>query len=525
MKILRIGLTALFITSSLAGSTGSADPGTHDDDSDRAKLAELVPVWEKALADLRVPGLSIAVVRGDEVLLARGFGKRDVENDLPADADTMYYIASSTKSFVALAVQILAEEGRIDLDGPVARYLPRFRLATEEATATITVRDLLSHGQGIGHDAITQAEAYTGLFDEDLYYRLLAEVEPGGAFDYTNLHFTLLGRLIEAVSGEPWQSFVKARILAPAGMSRTTTSASRMFGDPNTGFPAEEIAGEWRLATVRKTDKTMHAAGGMGSTASDLAKWLRLNLGDGSIDGRRIVSRTGLQEMHGPQAEVDKQFFIFGREHYGLGWYVGSYAGATLIHHFGSFVASRAHVSFLPEHGLGVAVVMNSADPTFFIVDWMAASVYNRLAGLEGPDILPRLTQMMEKRRADTVEKRAALGPNPVQAPEGLSLDSELYVGRYNQADWGSLEIDLVDGRLVCTWGALMPGLHSSGTDALIFSPTPGERMEARFDVGEGGVSALTVTMDDDQEVRFERQAGSRESEQAALAGECFFAS
>ena len=197
MKILRTCLVALIVTPVLAGPGPAADSVAASADPDGAKLAELIPVWEEALADLRVPGLAIAVVRGNEVLLARAFGQRDVESDRPANADTMYYIASSTKSFVALAVQILAEEGRVDLDAPVARYLPRFRLASEEATAAITVRDLLSHRQGLRHNAITQAEAYTGLFDEDLYYRLLAEVEPGGAFDYTNLHFTLLGRLIQ----------------------------------------------------------------------------------------------------------------------------------------------------------------------------------------------------------------------------------------------------------------------------------------------------------------------------------------
>jgi len=506
MKIFRTCLVALLVIASLSGSLAGADATGHDEASDRAKLAELVPIWEKAISDLRVPGLAIAVVRGDEVLLARGFGQRDVDNNLPANADTLFYIASSTKSFVALAVQILAEEGRVDLDAPVAKYLPRFRLASEQATGAITVRDLLSHGQALAHDAITQAEAYTGLFDEDLYYRLLAEVEPEGAFGYTNVHFTLLGRLIEAVSGESWQSFVEARILEPAGMSRTTTSASQMYGDKNVAFPAEELGGVWRSRTERKTDKTMHAAGGMGSTANDLARWLRFNMGDGSIDGKRIVSQAGLREMHSPQAEVDKQFFIFGREHYGLGWYVGSYAGATLVHHFGSFVASRAHVSFLPEHRLGVAVVMNSADPTLFFVDWMAASVYDSLAGLEGPDILPRLTEMMEKRRADTAEKRAALGPNPAQAPDGLSLGSELYAGRYSHADYGSLEIALVDGGLACSWGALRPELYSSGTDTLVFSATPRERNEARFEVGEGGVLALVVTMGEDLEVRFARQ-------------------
>ena len=182
------------------------------------------------------------------------------------------------------------------------------------------------------------------------------------------------------------------------------------------------------------------------------------------------------------------------------------FVAATMVHQFGAFVASRAHVSFLPDHRLGVAVVMNSADPTFFVVDWMAATVYDSLAGLEGPDVLPRLSQMMEKRRADALEKRAALGPNPARARDGLSLETELYAGSYHHADWGTVELTLVDGRLVCAWGALSPELHSTGPDTLIFSPTPGERNEARFEVGEEIALALVVRMGVDQEARFVRE-------------------
>ena len=486
-------------------ATADATVGGPGIDVDRAKLDALVPVWEQALEDLRVPGLSVAVVRGDEVLLARGFGTRDPERDLPVDADTMFYMASVTKSFLALTTQILAEEGRLDLDAAVVEYLPHFQLADASATRSVTLRDLLSHAKGLEHPAITQAEAYTGEFDEALYYRLMAEVEATGEFGYSNEHYTLLGRVVEAVTGSSWQALIADRILKPIGLARTTTSASRMYGDGNVAYPLQEFGDTWRPATVRKTDRTMHAAGGMGATANDLATWLRFNLGDGTLDGKRIVSAAGLAETHRPHADVGKDFFIFGREHYGLGWYIGSYAGETMIHHFGGYVGSRAHVSFLPDHDLGVAVLMNSADPTFYVVDWMAATVYSELAGIEGPDVLPRLTEMMDRRRASNRQRLADRAPNPTQAAGGLSLPAERYAGRFHSDDWGTLELEFTDDELRCRWGDLSPEFYSAGKDRFLFAPTPGDRNEGSFEIEHKTVVAVVVTLDDERRVRFVR--------------------
>ena len=279
-----------------------------------------------------------------------------------------------------------------------------------------------------------------------------------------------------------------------------------MYGDPNVAFPVVEVGDSWQLAPVQKTDRTMHAAGGMGSTANDLATWLRLNLGDGTLDGARVVSAAGLEATHTPQAEVGKDFFIFGREHYGLGWYIGPYAGTTMIHHFGGYVAGRAHVSFLPEHNLGVAAVMNSSDPTFYVVDWIAATVYNSLAGLDGPDVLPRLTEMIKKRRASSRERAAARTPNPSSAHKGLSLPAKSYTGTFVSEDWGVVEIEMIDGNLACRWGDLSPELYSKGTDSFVFAATPSQHNEGRFDIDDQKAKALVVTLNDEP-VRFVRTA------------------
>ena len=157
----------------------------------------------------------MAVVRGDEVVLLLGLGTRDADKKLPVTVDSPFYIASSTKSFTAMAVAILADEGKIDLDAPVKRYLPRFTLANEAVAEKMTVRDLLAHRLGIDSGPISTNEAYTGLITEDRYYRLLKRVTPKSEFRYSNLNFTLAGRVIEAASGQSWKQFIAQRILRP----------------------------------------------------------------------------------------------------------------------------------------------------------------------------------------------------------------------------------------------------------------------------------------------------------------------
>lgn len=481
---------------------------TADELSDRRRIDELVPRWERMMQDLRVPGMAVAVVRGDDVLLARGFGWRDVERRLPVDERTLFYIASSTKSYVAMAVQILAQEGKLELDDPVRRHLPRFEISDPEASRTITLRDLLSHARGLRSGLVTQAEAYTGLFDEELYYRLLGRVEPLDRFGYSNLHFTLLGRVIESVTGKPWQQVIGERILEPAGMTRTTTSATEMFSDPNVALPTLEVNGEWVPARVRKTDRTMHAAGGMAASAEDLARWLRINLAGGTIDETRLLSEARLREMHAPQAEVGSEFFVFGRESYGLGWYVGSYGGETLVHHFGSYVASRAHVSFLPGSSLGVAVVMNASDPVFFVADTVATDVYRSLGGVEAEDPLPEMTRRIEARRIRLAERAAGLGPNPAATADGLSLPAAAYAGTYHHPDLGALELTVADAGLACRWGALEPRLHTTGPDAFLLEWRPGAQAPARFELDrEGGRATAIVATLAGGERRFEHAA------------------
>jgi CubicO group peptidase (beta-lactamase class C family) len=204
--------------------------------------------------------------------------------------------------------------------------LPEFVLPSEDLTAALTLRDLLCHRHGLECGPIVHRDAYTGQITDEIYFRLLQDAEIANYVRYSNIHFTLAGRAIEDASGLKWQDFLDQRLFVPAGMMRTTAYASEMYGKLEHAEPMLRIEEMWRRSPLVKTDRTMHAAGGMGTTARDAARWLILNLNGGEIDGRRILPET-----------MEEEYF-----------------------HGGGYVGAASYISFLPEHGIGVAALANS---------------------------------------------------------------------------------------------------------------------------------------------------------------------
>lgn len=209
----------------------------------------LVEIMEK----LHVPGVAVAVVRGDKTIYVDAVGERDVDEHLPVTPDSIFYIASITKTFVATAIVSLIDEGKIELDAPVKRYLPRFELADPEATKSITIKDLLTHAKGIDCDAVVWLDAYTGEITEDRFYHWLSQATPKSSHEYTNVHFTLLGRVVESVTGKSWKDFLDERVFKPAGMTRSTCYASKMYGQSDAGIPAKRTGDGYASSPFRKT--------------------------------------------------------------------------------------------------------------------------------------------------------------------------------------------------------------------------------------------------------------------------------
>lgn len=461
------------------------------------------PRWEKALKTVGAPGFAVVVVKDGEVILLDAMGVRDVESGKPVTPDTMFYIASATKPFNAMAALTLVDEGKLELDAPVKRYLPQLELADEKLTETLTVRDLLCHKYGINSTPIVWADAYTGQITDPLYFRLLKRAEIEGQPSYTNVHFTLLGRVIQSVTGKHWRDYLEESVLLPAGMTRTTGYASRMYGDADCAYPHIQLDGKFERSPVMKTDRTMHAAGGMGTTARDLGRWLILNMNRGEIDGKRIISKPLGEAMLTYQSKLpEPSGQIRERIGFGLGWGRGEYRDRPYAFHGGGYVGAAAYISFLLEDNIGMAVLVNNGATGGGLTDVISVDIYDKLLGLDEGDLLPGYEQHAERYRTEVA--RRPEGVKPVQA-DGLSLPMERYVGKFHADDWGTFELVVEDGKLKLNFGDMPFYLYTTGTDACDAMYVPYDKSKVRFVVDGDAVTAVEFEMMEGEMVRFER--------------------
>lgn len=465
--------------------------------------SDLSTQWSERIGAYDIPGLALAVVTRDGIVHAEGFGTRDPAGG-PVDPETVFYIASATKPFNAFAIALLAEEGKLVIDAPVKRALPRFQLATPDSTDGVTVLDLLSHRRGLtAHPAIVFNDAYSGQITEERFYRLLRRSRPQDEFAYNNLHFTILGRVVESASGLHWKEFLARRLFAPLGMTRSSGNVSTFHDDPNVAVGLER-AGDARVpVSIAKTDETMHAAGGLKTTVVDLARWIRLHLNEGEVDGTRLASRETMAAMTTPVVDFDDAFGPFTRDGCAYGWNIGTYRGESFVHHFGGYVGYAAHVSFLPEHGVGVAVLANGDGAAALAIHAVACDVYDRLIGTDGGD---GAWALVEERAARERPARATPRLGPIAA-EGLMLEATEYVGRYEHADWGTIELAIEDGELAARIGNLRPHLESSALDGVRIDLFPGSAVRAWFALDDDEDAVVAFELEADGEtIRFDKR-------------------
>jgi CubicO group peptidase (beta-lactamase class C family) len=402
-----------------------------------------------------VPGMAVAVVDERGVVHTAGFGVADVETGAPVTADTQFYIASSTKSFTALAIAAMAGRGELDLDAPLSVWSPDAPIPADLA-GHVTLTALLSHQSGVENGPIAFRVAFSGDWTPQTLWDLTAETQanadaPRGTFAYTNAGYNLATVLLERRSGRDWRAMVRAEVLEPLGMARTTAliDEARAAGSGVAAGHFGRVPGRPERSYLQKTDQTMQSAGGLISTADDMAIWLEAQVSDGVVGGRRVFPAGLVASTHAPRATQEATFGPYVRTGYGLGWQVGRYGDDVLIHHFGNFSGSRAHVSFMPERRLGVAVMVNEDAFAGGLADLAANYAYDWFAGV--PDLEAVYDARLTALAADRDRRRtaAAAGDEARAArPRTLSLPDEAYVGEYVSPAYGVMTVRRAGARL-----------------------------------------------------------------------------
>ena len=408
-----------------------------------------------------VPGLAIAVVDGDETVMTAGYGVADLATGAPVDADTRFYIASSTKSFTAQANAAMDARGEIDLASPLSTWSTAPGLPADLARVSLT--DLLSHRSGLDNTPMSYRAAFSGDHTPEVMQRLVAATTtlddtPYGTFRYSNAGYNLATTLLEARDGRDWRLVVRDEVLNPLGMAHTTgwLSEARAEGAViaagHLGHPADGLV----RSPLQKVDATMQSAGGLVSTPGDMARWLEVQINDGVLDGRRIFPEGLVASTHQPLAANETTFGPYTRESYGLGWQIGRYGDDVLIHHFGNFSGSRAHVSFMPARRIGVVVMVNEDVLAGGLADLVANYVYDWRAGR--PDLeafydaaVGELVDRRDRGRAAIARQQAERAARPSM----LARPVAAYVGTYESPLLGTVRIAERDGAMVVSMGVM----------------------------------------------------------------------
>ena len=312
---------------------------------------------QQALEAYDTPGFAVGVIKDGQVVLSEGFGTRTINKDEKVDSNTLFAIASNTKAFIATAIVKLHQEGKLNLDDPVQKYLPYFQLYDEYVSQHTTIRDLLCHRVGLGTysgDAIWyKTEKSAEEIIKQIKY-LPQAYEWRGGYGYTNLMFITAGEVIREVTGVSWSEYINSNFLSPLGMTRTQTSVGELSQMSNVATP--HVTHRENLPIEMAQWNTPGAAGGIISSTTDILKWLNVQLHP-KVAGEKGVfpeaTKNYTMKPHTPIGGLD--FYSAG-----LGWFLYRKGGQAIVTHGGGYDGMYSRVILIPEMNIGIVVLTNS---------------------------------------------------------------------------------------------------------------------------------------------------------------------
>jgi CubicO group peptidase (beta-lactamase class C family) len=407
----------------------------------------------RALREFDVPGAGVAVVKDGRLVLARGYGVRRLGEATPVDGATLFAIASNTKAFTAAALATLVDAGKLTWDTPVREVMPSFALYDPYVTHEITIRDLLSHRSGLGlggGDLLWLGSNYTR---EEVVQRI-RYLPPASSlrsrYAYQNVMFVAAGQVIPAVTGRSWDDYVRETLLQPLGMMSSNTSVRKLVPGMNYATPHSRIGGRLTVVSWDTVDN-IGPAGGINSSAADMARWLMAQLDSGRVPGGRLWSVQRTRELWSPAtivpigrypAELREYEPMF--QAYALGLNVRDYRGQQILLHSGGLQGMVSQVVMVPALRLGVVVLSNAEESLPLAVALHALDGW--LGGATDWIAALKSVAAAEHARADSVSRRQAAERH---AEVGPSLELAHYSGRYRDAMYGDATIEIEGGKAV----------------------------------------------------------------------------
>lgn len=500
------------MVATLAGSAGS--------------LSELDQYIERVRGDWQNVGAAVAVVRGDEVVYARGFGAREITRTSPVTADTLFEIGSTTKAFTTAALGMLVDDGKLTWDDRIVDWLPDFRLRDEWVSRQLTVRDAVSHRSGVADNYYP----YLTIMDTAQVVGHLRHLSADGrfrdSFRYNNHLYAVAGKVIEAASGSTWHEFMRQRVLTPLKMLGSGTSAHQFWDerfiaptfygtsrergsidkarDDNVAMPHGFSTNGLVQAMPWLSFDSAAPAGSIVSSVADMANWLRLHLNEGRFEGQQLLQPQTLRHLHAAQnLRVDNDVSPLRHVRGAMGWLRSRYEGHVHVAHGGGVLGFPAYVALLPERRIGVVVLSNgpvAAGDDYKFHRAIAFWAFDRLLGAAtrdwGRQFQEQLRELKDRARKTAEELQRARARNTTP-----SLPLENYAGEYEDraVPSGRVRLTVEEGRLTLRFagdGAFRGYLEHWENDRFrLHSDCPGHNVIefgfADFAIEGGAVTSL----------------------------------
>lgn len=465
-----------------------------------APLAGLDGYVSQALHDFKVPGLAIAIVKNDSIVLMKGYGTRTMEKNEPVNEHTIFAIGSSSKAFTATLIAMMVDTGKMQWDDPATKYLPGLQMYDPYVTRELTVRDLLTHRSGLARGDLVW---YAGGYDRDEVLRRVRFLHPSWSmrqrFGYQNIMYLAAGQAVARVAGKSWDELLRERILQPLGMTETISSTLPLATRSNVATPHAEANDTLHIVPWHNIDN-IAPAGSINSNVSDMIKWVRFQLAGGQVNGKPLLKDSVLRETHLAQMVVpfaaDARTFnpYTHLQSYGMGWFLQDYRGRELDQHGGNIDGMSAMVAVMPEEKIGVVILTNAnASPVPTMVLYRALDA---LLGAPPRDWIAESKKLREKTRAEAkLAQQKQLVARVLNTTPSLVLDK--YAGVYVDSMYGDLNVKANNGKLSLTYGnfidATLEHWHYDTFMATASSVTVGKLMTTFALGADGKVKTVEV--------------------------------
>ncbi|MFA6328496.1 MAG: serine hydrolase [Candidatus Micrarchaeia archaeon] len=495
-----------------AQAAGAIHPPT---DAELARVVENFDAYaEKARKGWNVTGMSVAIVKGDKVLLLKGYGAKSAGGE-PVTPGTVFSIGSTSKAFASTLVAMEVEKGAMEWDGKIKQYMPDFQMNDSWVANEMTVTDALAHRSGLS-DHWGDELMYIG-YNSSYMAHALRYAQPATSFRstyaYQNTVYSLPSLIIEKITGKSWGENLKEQIFAPLGMENSSADYDSLMAAKDIATPyayarstdgslsPEQVAWD---STIMRMAYWEPGAGGVNSNAADMSKWLIFQMGNGTYNGKRLLTAANLNYVHSPKTPFSNNMENAG--FYAQGWLYQETNFGPVVAHSGAIGGYHTSVSFLPKEKAGIVILTNNVESS--LSDALTSQFYAMYFGDGTADLS---TPMLEAFKAEKAAESTKASPVP--AVPALKLSA--YAGNYANVGYGAMVVAEENGNLTATLGPAkirLPLVPIGGnrfahpgtpTDDMMFTSNPFE-----FGAENGTVKNLTLHLNAEN-VTFERGEGN----------------